>query len=1160
MSRQLCAVAHNPRLIGCPQLAPLRLPARLLGNYSAWLLKNPLAPGTADGRRNAQTRPKEEPRLFQIGGSHRPWRANAEAASPPQDVSDDDVMDMMTSSYVPSESNNTGRGQTSEDSAHSAVPPPLNNVPTYPGTPHSEAWARVVQPPSIGEGDSVASSAITHTTSTDPLPQDGGEFPGGDDSPRSLKGVDKLMAELKEQLEQERSARLAAEQALRAMLNFAPKTESREAKETPRDDYRDGMKERWEVAPNFGADLETDAPYVRVTQRRVINTKPRPTPWKPASPPSPSPSPPTFASPSTRPSPSPTPSPAPPPSASISARSPIPPSPSPATSDDPFTNQQILTSPPPLSDASDSLVPEIIQRLEARGLHPHLSKPYNIFVFETSQSAEVFMEVIEQVNGPKGLIRTIGVDTETPSRPPWSHAAGGPPSMLQIAFAEGLVGLFMIYRMCRDTERHTSNSVNPAKFPRRLRAFLTKTSIVKTGVAVDAVDGDKLEKYYNIKMSNTFPLEEGGKAIGIPVSLKSLASSYCGWDLQKGGGNHKWESSVAEIGEKSVLYAAHDALAGLRVFRRMVRAPEPDGQAVQLAVEASLWTRDRKRSAFDRIPGESAKAYRKRVTKAPARAPVVDARHPWSTHETKRPAAETPVPLQRTMVAAKPAPAEVVSPPLTRKEEVRRKVELAAHASKTKKEETKMRAAQDKAARKAHKRQVAEAALAAFAQQKKVRRMATEAATAAQAKKPQATTPVAAAPPKMIERRVGGWDWLNDSKKSSPAQPPLLSTPAKPAPSAAAKNANEVDNTSTPHAAFWWADRASLERAAPSIPPSKPAKASPTAPSKKATEADGKSTERHKRMQQLYLEVSAELEDSPAADVGPANLRAAAREGATRIFAGDNRTDVVAAIVGRLNASKPVGASRESEISEPAPTNRGVYPLRSLTAYNPQTPQTSTNPLPTTVITKTPTSSKRVAVPQLPASDRHNLYRDVHTDLSKVPKLASDQTLLLAAVRDKVEWEERNPRENPIQEPHLEPSPKVIDAITKALKSKPLKMSTATASIVAFLNTTHGVRFTDPSPAELRMLALSLLTELQPAEPLRQLKLALGPLQRKIHVHSLKLRAKDPAGTSYNDALKAALDEFGMEHKKDKVSCLLVQELMWERLAVKDEEAFAEEA
>ncbi|RKO92470.1 hypothetical protein BDK51DRAFT_41115 [Blyttiomyces helicus] len=146
----------------------------------------------------------------------------------------------------------------------------------------------------------------------------------------------------------------------------------------------------------------------------------------------------------------------------------------------------------------------------------------------------------------------------------------------------------------------------------------------------------------------------------------------------------------------------------------------------------------------------------------------------------------------------------------------------------------------------------------------------------------------------------------------------------------------------------------------------------------------------------------------------------------------------------------------------------------------------------------------RVAVPALTARDRRKLYRDVYTDFS--PPCC---------------WRRFRPRP-----PRCLPERDPPRALHRPLPRR----------------------------------RLSLLTESQPAEPLKQLKEALSPLQRNIHVLSLKLRAKDSAGTSYNDALKAALAEFGMEHKKDKVSCLLMQKLMWEWMAAKEEEALADEA
>ncbi|TPX65105.1 hypothetical protein SpCBS45565_g05379 [Spizellomyces sp. 'palustris'] len=226
---------------------------------------------------------------------------------------------------------------------------------------------------------------------------------------------------------------------------------------------------------------------------------------------------------------------------------------------------------------ADLLVPMIVRRLTAAGIRPYTNEPYFIYLMDSISEAETFMSIVMDESGtaPFHRIRVVGFDTETAFRND-EHKNFGPTSMVQIAFAEGLVGIFQVYRMCT-VETSGTVTIDKNRFPKLLKDFISSTISIKTGVGIWG-DLAKLQKHYDVKIpiEAVVPLDSLGRTIGVQRwSLAALSSQYCDMGLQKGTSPPKrWDAPRNLISRNAVLYAANDALAGLRIYKSMVRLPK----------------------------------------------------------------------------------------------------------------------------------------------------------------------------------------------------------------------------------------------------------------------------------------------------------------------------------------------------------------------------------------------------------------------------------------------------------------------------------------------------------------------------------------------------------------------------------------------------------
>ncbi|TPX55732.1 hypothetical protein PhCBS80983_g05102 [Powellomyces hirtus] len=253
----------------------------------------------------------------------------------------------------------------------------------------------------------------------------------------------------------------------------------------------------------------------------------------------------------------------------------------------PLTNTE-WTEFAPVVLPADKLVPRLVKALTREGIKPYTIKPYYIYVMDDPLEATAFMKAIVDGSGrsPYNKIRVVGVDCETAFRND-AFKNKGPPSMVQIAFADNLVGIFQIYRMC-----HVDGKIDPFRLPAALRNFLESSTYIKTGVGITS-DLYSLHKHYNIKFSNigmTVDTSILADAVASGVrGLAALTAAYCGETLNKhrpSGASYKWDTGPAEIGMNAVLYAANDARASLKVYKHIIKRPS--------GVNASMNTSDPK--------------------------------------------------------------------------------------------------------------------------------------------------------------------------------------------------------------------------------------------------------------------------------------------------------------------------------------------------------------------------------------------------------------------------------------------------------------------------------------------------------------------------------------------------------------------------------------
>ncbi|KAJ3161135.1 hypothetical protein HDU86_007757 [Geranomyces michiganensis] len=216
---------------------------------------------------------------------------------------------------------------------------------------------------------------------------------------------------------------------------------------------------------------------------------------------------------------------------------------------------------------ADRIVPRIIHSIAKVGIQPYTIKPFHIYVLDEVAKTTTFLRMVNAASGapPYNKIRVVGLDCETANR----ESNAGPPSIIQIAFADNLVAIFHVFRMCQNE----SGRFDPALFPQLLKNLIESEVIFKTGVGISS-DLARLEKHYGIRMSSTNFADTARIATAVAhsgpaPSLSTLTARYCGEFLTKTKPSGQWDLAPKEMHRLAVLYAAHDARASLKVFKHM---------------------------------------------------------------------------------------------------------------------------------------------------------------------------------------------------------------------------------------------------------------------------------------------------------------------------------------------------------------------------------------------------------------------------------------------------------------------------------------------------------------------------------------------------------------------------------------------------------------
>ncbi|KAI8818758.1 uncharacterized protein EV422DRAFT_536733 [Fimicolochytrium jonesii] len=275
--------------------------------------------------------------------------------------------------------------------------------------------------------------------------------------------------------------------------------------------------------------------------------------------------------------------------------------------------------------ALDRMVPDIVRALSEAGIRPYTTEPYHIYVMDDPAVADKFLQTVmgaAKNRRKESLLRVIGVDTETAARR--GEGMKGPPSLVQIAFADTLVGIFQVHRMCdRRGQDPNGKRLDPTRFPNLLRSLLQSGHIMKTGVGV-VNDLLNLKAHYGLRVGGMYiDTHLLAESMDLPArSLQALTALFCNEDLDKtrrSGSSIRWDLGPAEMGWSSVLYAANDARASLMVLKNMIRRPHAQSEGAQRLRETLKVARD-----DDRQMSSSSKADK-------AKELITDPGHDWHT-------------------------------------------------------------------------------------------------------------------------------------------------------------------------------------------------------------------------------------------------------------------------------------------------------------------------------------------------------------------------------------------------------------------------------------------------------------------------------------------------------------------------------------------------
>jgi 3'-5' exonuclease len=232
------------------------------------------------------------------------------------------------------------------------------------------------------------------------------------------------------------------------------------------------------------------------------------------------------------------------------------------TNSAPLAPRTLLIERRPLS----AVVPDLHAKMKSLSVRPaHQNNDMTVYVFKDADIANTFIKFLVENCGEH--LRLLGVDTETNVN--WNQGSKlQATSTIQVAFGEGLVAIFQVFRMCG-----LSKSFDPSKFPKHLQLLLENRRILKVGVGLSS-DTENLGKHYPFNLRNVIDLDSIASSLQLPsVGLGGLAYLYCDkieLDKRKKLIFSRWD---VDLKLESILYAARDAEYSRRVYERMVSMP-----------------------------------------------------------------------------------------------------------------------------------------------------------------------------------------------------------------------------------------------------------------------------------------------------------------------------------------------------------------------------------------------------------------------------------------------------------------------------------------------------------------------------------------------------------------------------------------------------------
>lgn len=230
-----------------------------------------------------------------------------------------------------------------------------------------------------------------------------------------------------------------------------------------------------------------------------------------------------------------------------------------------ISGKEVKPLPVPLTK---TVLSQIEQEFKKSNIYPKFQRndckfPLSVYVMADSNQSNIFLDAILKKTGFGGRneLKYIGLDTETDTK---RSRQKNIPSTIQVAFGEGLVGIFQVYQMCY---------LRKQEFPRSLKSLLENKWITKVGVGISN-DSKGLIDSYETDVISTLDLEMIGWHMNLPrVSLAAMSYLYTGvlLDKRKSFAFAPWDS--IDLSNEKWEYAANDALFSRLIYERLFSPP-----------------------------------------------------------------------------------------------------------------------------------------------------------------------------------------------------------------------------------------------------------------------------------------------------------------------------------------------------------------------------------------------------------------------------------------------------------------------------------------------------------------------------------------------------------------------------------------------------------